>query len=106
MERREEILEPSSLEFTPLTRGAGQSKITQTAHITDNVGITIVTGVYVKGSDTPFDGAAYQIGLIQGNNKDGQWSGEYTFGDNHDVGFRSLNILSKSIVEHSRIYVR
>ena len=46
---------------TPGTLGPSQSKITLGAHVTDNVGVTLVyIGVYEKGkTDATIDGAFY-----------------------------------------------
>ena len=65
----------------PDTVGTGQSRIILGMHITDNVGVTSAfVGVFEKGkTDTTIDGAFHGLGLSQGDNKNGQWVGDYTF---------------------------
>jgi hypothetical protein len=58
--------------------------LTLDVHVTDNFGVSLTSiVVYEKGkSDSTIDGASWTLGLTQGDNKNEQWSGEYTFGDN------------------------
>lgn len=90
---------------TPGTLGPGQSKITLGAHVTDNVGVTLVSiGVYEKGqTDATIDGAFYSLGLSQGDNKNGQYVGDYTFADSVPDGeyqTLKLSLVLSYIVAH------
>ena len=38
-------------------------------------------GVYEKGKTNSIDGAFYSLGLTQGDNKNGQYIGDYTFSE-------------------------
>jgi len=60
--------------------------------------------VYEKGkTDATIDGAFYQIGLIQGDNKNGQYSGEYTFADNVPDGEYDVRYFAKDAAQNQGI---
>ena len=90
---------------TPGTLGPGQSKITLGVHVTDNVGVTLVyIGVYEKGkTDATIDGAFYSLGLIQGDNKNGQYVGEYTFADSVPDGEYDVRYFAKDAAQNQAI---
>ena len=90
---------------TPDTLGPGQSKITLGAHVTDNVGVTLVSiGVYEKGkTHTTIDGAFWSLGLFQGDNKNCQYSGEYTFTDSVPDGEYDIRYFGKDSAQNQVI---
>jgi len=87
---------------TPDTVGPGGSKISVGAHITDNVGVELASiGVYEKGkTDATIDGAFYRLGLTQGDNKNGQYVGEYTFGDSIPDGEYDVRFFARDAAQN------
>ena len=72
-------------------------------HVTDNVGVTLVyIGVYEKGkTDATIDGAFWSLGLVQGDNKNGQYVGEYTFADSVPDGEYDVRYFAKDAYKTS-----
>jgi HYR domain/Bacterial Ig-like domain len=56
----------------------GFPRVIAEAHVSDNVGVTVVAVyAYPKGTTDIVGGALQQIGLVEGNAQDGEWRGVY-----------------------------
>jgi hypothetical protein len=56
----------------------GFPRVIAEAHVSDNVGVTVVAVyAYPEGTTDLVDGALQQIGLVEGNAQDGEWRGVY-----------------------------
>jgi hypothetical protein len=56
----------------------GNPRVIAEAHVSDNVGVTVVAVyAYPEGTTDLVDGALQQISLVEGNPQDGEWRGIY-----------------------------